>query len=120
MRTVGKMERSLVLPSLFACQGWLRVASTRGGCCTWLLYRLSVPGAIWCQSLIDSAEVCRALSGQASGLALVVRPAGAAEAPGSMAMRSTVEAGGAVPDNARHSGPPAVTFARRSVHLARG
>jgi hypothetical protein len=54
-------------------------------------------------------------SGLAFGLALAVRPAGLAEAPGSTArrrrvprsgMRSTVEAGGASPDNARHrSGP---------------
>ena len=63
-----------------------------------------------------------------SGLALAVRPAGLAEAPGSTArrrrvprsgMRSTVEAGGASPDNARRSGPVAVTSSRRSAHLAR-
>jgi hypothetical protein len=57
--------------------------------------------------------------GLASGLALAVRPAGSAEAPGSMArrrrvarsaMRSTVDAGGADPDNARRSDPVAVTF----------
>ncbi len=34
-------------------------------------------------------------------------------------MRSTVDAGGADPDNARRSGPVPVTFARRSAHLAR-
>ena len=34
-------------------------------------------------------------------------------------MRSTVEAGGADPDNARRSGPVPVTFARRPAHLAR-
>jgi hypothetical protein len=54
------------------------------------------------------------LPGLAYGLALAVRPAGAAEAPGSTArrrrvarsaMRSTVEAGGAAPYHARHSGP---------------
>ncbi len=65
-------------------------------------------------------------SGLASGLALAVRPAGSAEAPGSTArrrrvarsaMRSTVDAGGADPDNARRSGP--VTSARRPAHLAR-
>jgi hypothetical protein len=53
-------------------------------------------------------------SGLASGLALAVRPAGPVEAPGSTArqrrvprsrMRSTVEAGGTGPDNARRSGP---------------
>ena len=58
-------------------------------------------------------------SGVAFGLALAVRPAGAVEAPGSTArrrrvprsgMRSTVEAGGADPDNARRSGPLTVTF----------
>ena len=63
--------------------------------------------------------------GLASGLALAVRPAGLAEAPGSTArrrrvprsgMRSTVEAGGASPDNARRSVPVAVTFFRRSAH----
>ena len=59
------------------------------------------------------------LSGLASGLALAVRPAGEAEAPGSTAprrrvprsgMRSTVEAGGADPDNARRSASAPVTF----------
>ena len=33
--------------------------------------------------------------------------------------RSTVDAGGADPDNARRSSPVTVTFARRSAHLAR-
>ena len=59
------------------------------------------------------------LSGLALGLALAVRPAGLVEAPGSTArrrrvprsgMRSTVEVGGASPDNARRSAPTAVTF----------
>jgi hypothetical protein len=58
-------------------------------------------------------------SGLASGLALAVRPAGAVEAPGSTArrrriprsgMRSTVDAGGAAPDNARRSDPATVTL----------
>ena len=66
--------------------------------------------------------------GLASGLALAVRPAGSVEAPGSTArrrrvprsgMRSTVEAGGADPDNARRSAPVAVTFPA-SAQLARG
>ena len=57
-------------------------------------------------------------TGLASGLALAVRPSGLAEAPGSTARRrrvprsgtrSTVEAGGTSPDNARRSGPLAVT-----------
>jgi hypothetical protein len=59
------------------------------------------------------------LLGLASGLALAVRPAGAVEAPGSTArrrrvprsgMRSTVDAGGAAPDNARRSDPATVTL----------
>ena len=54
------------------------------------------------------------VSGLASGLARAVRPASSAETPGSTArrrrvprsgMRSTVEAGGADPDNAWRSGP---------------
>jgi len=66
--------------------------------------------------------------GLASGLAPADRPAGAVEAPGSTArrrrvprsgMRSTVEAGGADPDNARHSVPAAVTFLA-SAQLVRG
>ncbi len=66
-------------------------------------------------------------AGLASGLALAVRPAGLAEAPGSTArrrrvprsgMRSTVEAGGASPDNARRSGPIAVSSSRRPPHSA--
>ena len=53
-------------------------------------------------------------SGLASGLALAVRPAGLAEVSGvngapqarlRSGMRSTVEAGGVSPDNARRSGP---------------
>ena len=68
------------------------------------------------------------LSGVAFGLALAVRPAGAVEAPGSTArrrrvprsgMRSTVEAGGADPDNARRSGPLTVTFSGDGVTRAR-
>ncbi len=67
------------------------------------------------------SKACRfaaRLQGLASGLAPAVRPAGLAEAPGSTArrrrvprsgMRSTVEAGGAGPDNARRSGAVAVT-----------
>ena len=68
-------------------------------------------------------------SGLAFGLALAVRPAGLAEAPGSTArrrrvprcgMRSTVEAGGASPDNARYSGPATVTFSWLPANLPRG
>jgi hypothetical protein len=68
------------------------------------------------------------VSGLASGLALAVRPAGLAEAPGSTArrrrvprsgMRSTVEAGGASPDNERRTGPVAVTPSRLLARLAR-
>jgi hypothetical protein len=66
------------------------------------------------------------ISGLAFGLALAVRPAGVAEAPGSTArrrrvprsgMRSTVEAGGAAPDNARRSVPVAVTPLLRRCNL---
>jgi hypothetical protein len=69
----------------------------------------------------EISEVRRALSGLAFGLALAVRPAGPVEAPGSTArrrrvprsgMRSTVEAGGTGLDNARRSGPLAVTSLR--------
>ena len=67
----------------------------------------------------SAAEVRRALIGPGLGLALAVRPAGSAEAPGQRravgasarsGMRSTVEAGGADPDNARRSGPVSATF----------
>ena len=69
--------------------------------------------------------------GLASGLALAVRPAGLAEVSGVKGapkarpaerlddLRSALDAGGASPDNARRSGPVAVTFFRRSAHLAR-
>jgi hypothetical protein len=59
------------------------------------------------------------LSGRAFGLALAVRPAGLAEAPGSRVCAcaasdapegSALDAGGASPDNARRSGPVPVTF----------
>jgi hypothetical protein len=68
------------------------------------------------------------VSGPGLGLARAVRPAGLAESPGSTArqrrvplsgMQSTVEAGGASPDNARCSRPVPVTFRPALVHLAR-
>jgi hypothetical protein len=74
-------------------------------------------------------EVRRAPSGLAFGLALAVRPAGLVEAPGSTArrrrvprsgMRSTIEAGGTGPDNARRSGPLAVTSSCCDILAATG
>jgi hypothetical protein len=75
--------------------------------------------------LVSIGRFAARVSGLASGLALAVRPAGPVEAPGSTArrrrvprsgMRSTVEAGGTGPDNARRSGSVAVIFIRRSAH----
>src|SRR5438045_681420 len=66
---------------------------------------------------VPDRQLRRASFGPGLGLALAVRPAGPVEAPGSTArrrrvprsgMRSTVEAGGTGPDNARRSGPVAV------------
>jgi len=74
----------------------------------------------------QSRRFAARVSGLAFGLALAVRPAGSAEAPGSTArrrrvprsgMRSTVEAGGADPDNARRSVSVTVTFSALA-HLA--
>ena len=72
-----------------------------------------------CTSLLRRRVAAR-ISGLASGLALAVRPAGAAEVSGvngapkarprGARMRSTVEAGGADPENARGSAPVAMTF----------
>jgi hypothetical protein len=88
-------------------------------------YRMSLPWAVQpyrtrsghtCSTDMRCVELRRfaaRASGLAIGLAPAVRPAGSVEAPGSTArrrrvprsgMRSTVEAGGADPDNARRSG----------------
>jgi hypothetical protein len=65
---------------------------------------------------VDLLRFVTCVPGLASGLALAVRPAGLAEAPGKRraggASRAAgcgapLEAGGASPDNARRSGPPA-------------
>jgi hypothetical protein len=88
-----------------------------------------VPRFAWPTALGYTLRFAARQMGLASGLALAVRPAGLAEAPGSTArrrrvprsgMRSTVEAGGASSDNARRSGPGAVTSSRLSAHLACG
>ena len=73
-------------------------------------------GFIW------SGKFAARILGLAFGLALAVRPAGPAEVSGVKGgspkarpcererMRSALDAGGADPDNARRSGPVAVTF----------